>query len=148
MVRSSRPEVFCNEGVFKNFIKFTEKLLRSTTLLEKDSNVGVFLWILRNVSPVAASENDILCYFESLLRIDNLMLLITQCIELNDCRPEQSFFLSPDRLAARNDVTSDKVNFWLDMRQSFFLKKILTSRDCAALKTTWNYCGLINNKRR
>ena len=43
MVRSSRPEVFCNEGVFKNFIKFTEKLLRSTTLLEKDSNVGVFL---------------------------------------------------------------------------------------------------------
>ena len=32
-------------------------------------------------------------------------------------------FLSPDRLSGRNDVTSDKVNFRLDIRLNFFFKK-------------------------
>ena len=36
------------------------------------------------------------------------------------------FFLSLDKLSGRNDVTSDNVNFWLDITQNFFFgKKVL-----------------------
>ena len=55
-------------------------------------------------------------------------------------------FLSPDRLSGRNDVTSDKVNFRLDIKQKIFLRKIKTSKVCVALKTIWSYCTLINIK--
>ena len=53
--RSSRPEVFCKNGVLKNFAKFTGKHLcqslffnkvaglRSATLLKRVSVTGVFL---------------------------------------------------------------------------------------------------------
>ena len=56
--RSSRPEVFCEKGVLKNFTKFTGKYLcwsllfnkvaglRPATLLKGDSNTGSFLCIL------------------------------------------------------------------------------------------------------
>ena len=45
------------------------------------------------------------------------------------------FFVSPDRLSGGNVVTSDKVNFRPDIRQSFsFLKKLRTSRVCVTLK--------------
>ena len=37
--------------------------------------------------------------------------------------------------AGRNDVTPDKMNFRLDIRQTFFLKKIRTARVCVALET-------------
>ena len=50
--------------------------------------------------------------------------------------------------AGRNDVTSDKMNFRLDIRQKFFLKKIRTARVCVALETVWTYCTLINIKLR
>ena len=57
--RSSRPEVFCKNGVYENFAKFTGKHLcqslvfnkvahfRPATLL-RDSGEGGFLWILWN----------------------------------------------------------------------------------------------------
>ena len=38
--RSSRPEVFCEKGVLRNFAKFTEKHMYPAK--------KVFLWILRN----------------------------------------------------------------------------------------------------
>ena len=53
-VRSSRPEVFCKKGVFRNFAKFTGKHLcqslfftkvaglRPVTLLKKETLVQVF----------------------------------------------------------------------------------------------------------
>ena len=52
---SSRPEVFCEDGVLENFIKFTGKHLcqslffnkvanlRPAALLKKNSGTGVFL---------------------------------------------------------------------------------------------------------
>ena len=56
--RSFRPEVFCKKGVLRNFAKFTGKYLcqslfvnkvagkRLATLLKRDSDTGVSLWIL------------------------------------------------------------------------------------------------------
>ena len=50
--RSSRPEVFCKKGVFRNFKKFTGKRLCQSLFfnkvalqlyLKRDSNTGVFL---------------------------------------------------------------------------------------------------------
>ena len=58
--RSSYPEVFCEKGALRNFVKFTGKHpckslffnkvagLRPVTLFKKGSCTGVFLWILRN----------------------------------------------------------------------------------------------------
>ena len=40
-------------------------------------------------------------------------------------KPEHNFFLNPDRLSGRNNVTSDKVNVRPDIRQKIFLKKNL-----------------------
>ena len=37
------PEVFCKKDVYRNFAKFTGK-----HLFRKDSDLGVFLWILWN----------------------------------------------------------------------------------------------------
>ena len=53
ITRSSRPEVFCKKGVLKNFAKFTRKQLCHSFFSKKldqkrDSERGVFLWILRN----------------------------------------------------------------------------------------------------
>ena len=47
--RSSRPDVFCEKGVLRNFAKFTGKYLRRSLFFNKvaDSGTGVFLWILR-----------------------------------------------------------------------------------------------------
>ena len=47
--RSSRSHMFCKIGVPKYFGKFTRKRLyqRPATLLKRDSDTGVFLWILR-----------------------------------------------------------------------------------------------------
>ena len=59
-VQKQTPEVFCRKGVLKNFAIFTGKHLcwrfflrklqiwRLATLLKRDPNTGVFLWILRN----------------------------------------------------------------------------------------------------
>ena len=59
--RSSRSQMFFKMGVPKNFAIFTKKHMcwnlfllrlqpwRPTTLLKKDSNTGIFLWILRNL---------------------------------------------------------------------------------------------------
>ena len=47
-------------------------------------------------------------------------------------QPEYNF-LSPSRLFNTNNVTSDKVNFRLDIRQKF-CRKIRTSKVCVALK--------------
>ena len=55
-------------------------------------------------------------------------------------------FVSPNRLSGRNDVTTDKANVRPDIRKTFFLKKIRTSRVCAPLKTIWSYFPLINAK--
>ena len=56
----SRPEVFCKKDFLRNFAKLTGKHLcqglfynkvaglRPATLLKRDSNKGVFLWIFRN----------------------------------------------------------------------------------------------------
>ena len=57
-------------------------------------------------------------------------------------------FLSPERLSGRNDVTSDKVNFRLNIRQNVVLKKIRASRVCVAVKIIWSHCALINIKLR
>ena len=38
-MRSSRPEMFCNKDVFKNFKKFTGKLLRHTSFLNKVAGI-------------------------------------------------------------------------------------------------------------
>ena len=58
-LRGSRPEVFCEKDVIKNFAIFTGKhlcwslflvrlqALRPVTLVKRDSNTGVFLWILQ-----------------------------------------------------------------------------------------------------
>ena len=58
--KSSRPEVFCKKGVFRDFAKFTGKHLcqrhffnkvaglRSAIVLKKPPETGVFLWILWN----------------------------------------------------------------------------------------------------
>ena len=55
--RSSRLQMFYKKGVLKNFSSFTEKHLfwslfwielSPTTLLKRDSNTGVFLWILQH----------------------------------------------------------------------------------------------------
>ena len=57
--RSSRLDVLCKKCVIRNFAKFTGKHLchslpfntvagRPPTLLKKDSDAGVFLWILQN----------------------------------------------------------------------------------------------------
>ena len=56
--RSSRPEVFCKNGVLRNFVKFTGKHLcqslffkkvtglRPATLLKRDSGTGAFVLVL------------------------------------------------------------------------------------------------------
>ena len=50
--RSSHPEVFCKNGVLKNFAKFTGKHLCQGLFLIKlqalDPDISVFLSILRN----------------------------------------------------------------------------------------------------
>ena len=55
--RSSRLQMFYKKGVLKNFSSFTEKHLfwslfwielSPATLLKRDSNTGVFLWILQH----------------------------------------------------------------------------------------------------
>ena len=58
--RSSYPELFCKKGVLKNLAKFTGKQLcrsllynkvagfRPVISLKRDSDTGVFLWILQN----------------------------------------------------------------------------------------------------
>ena len=58
--RSSHPEVFCKTGVLRNYAIFTRKHLCLSLFFNKvadwnlqfykkrDSNTGVFLWILRN----------------------------------------------------------------------------------------------------
>ena len=60
LLRSSRSQMFFKIDVLKNFAKFLEKYLscslfliilqawRLVTLLKRDFNTGVFLWILRN----------------------------------------------------------------------------------------------------
>ena len=77
---SSRPEVFCKKGVFKNFAKFTGKHLcqslffykvsglRLKLFKKRGSGTGVFLWIMQNfykllfyTTPlVAASEHGVI----------------------------------------------------------------------------------------
>ena len=59
-------------------------------------------------------------------------------------RSEYNYFLSPDILSGRKDVTWDKVYFRPDIRQNFFGGKIKTSRVCVAPKIIWSYCTLIN----
>ena len=46
-----------------------------------------------------------------------------------------SLNINPNRLFRRNHVTSDKVNFKLDIRQKMFLKEIRALTDCVDLKT-------------
>ena len=55
--RSSRLQMFYKKGVLKNFSSFTEKhlfwslfwiKLSPAALLKRDSNTGVFLWILQH----------------------------------------------------------------------------------------------------
>ena len=58
--RSRHPKIFCKKGALKNFAKFTRKHLcrnlffnkdaglRPAFLFKRDSDTGVFLWILRN----------------------------------------------------------------------------------------------------
>ena len=60
-------------------------------------------------------------------------VLLNSC----DCLRSEHNFLSPDRVSARNDVTSDKI-----------LQKMRTSRVCVALKTICSSCTLINIKLR
>ena len=67
--RSSRPEVFCKNGVLRNFAKFTRKHLcqslffnkiaglRPAILLKRDSGTGVFLWVLWNFEEHLFSQN-------------------------------------------------------------------------------------------
>ena len=50
--RSTRPDVFCKEDVFRNFAKFTGKHLCQSLFFNKvaglDSDTGVFPLILQN----------------------------------------------------------------------------------------------------
>ena len=62
LCRSSRPEVFCKKGVFKNFAKFTEKHLcqnlffnkvaglRSVTLLKQETLTQVYSYDFCEIS--------------------------------------------------------------------------------------------------
>ena len=71
---SSRSQVFLKIGVLRTW--------RTSTLLKRDSNTGVFLWILRNFKkqlfhrtpPLAASALNFILYFK--LRLYNLKSLI------------------------------------------------------------------------
>ena len=56
--RSSRLEVFCQKGVFRNFPKFTGKHLCQCLFFNKrDSGTGVFLWVLWNFWEHLLSNN-------------------------------------------------------------------------------------------
>ena len=44
--RSSRLEVLCKTGVFRNFVKFTGKHLCQRHFIKKETGTNVFLWIL------------------------------------------------------------------------------------------------------
>ena len=46
--RSSSSQMFLETAVLKNFTMFTGKYLCCGLFLLRDSNIGVFLWILRN----------------------------------------------------------------------------------------------------
>ena len=74
--------MFFKIGVLKNFANFTGKHLcwslflinlqafRSATLLNKDSNTGVILWNLQNISKLFFSQNTILqCLLLCVLKI-------------------------------------------------------------------------------
>ena len=74
------------------------------------------------------------------------LLKLWQCIYF--CTGLKIIFLSPDRFSGRTDVTSNKVNFRPDIKQTFFLKKIRIPRVCVALKVTWSYWTLISIKLR
>ena len=84
--RSSRPEVFCKIGVFRNFAKLTGKHLcqslffdkvaglRPATLLKKRSGTGVFLWILWNSEEHHFLQNTsggCFCFFSVSLQARN-----------------------------------------------------------------------------
>ena len=43
ILRSSRPDVFCEKGVLRNFAKFTGKRLCQGLFLNKGVGTGVFL---------------------------------------------------------------------------------------------------------
>ena len=49
------------------------------------------------------------------------------------------FFLYPEKLSGRDDVTRNKIIFRPDIRQNFFKKKNRTSRIYEALKTIRSY---------
>ena len=46
VIKSSRPEVFCEKDVLRNFAKFIGKHLCQSLFI--DSGTGVFVWVLRN----------------------------------------------------------------------------------------------------
>ena len=52
-----------------------------------------------------------------------ILKLLNRKIKLSYIHKYNFFLALTDRLSSRNDVTSDKVNFWPDIRQNFFLKK-------------------------
>ena len=67
----------------------------------------------------------------------------------NTCNTKPEYiFLSSDMLFGRNDVTSDKVNMRLNIRQNFLFEKVRTPRVCVALKTIGTYCISIKIKIR
>ena len=71
--RSSRPEVFCKKGVFRNFVNFTEKRLRPATSLKKrfwHSCFTVnFMKFLKHLFFQNASDS---CFSKDLLKEDPL----------------------------------------------------------------------------
>ena len=61
-------------------------------------------------------------------------------------KPEYIFFKSPDRLSGRNNVTSNKGNFWPDIRQNCHKKIRISKVYMARYKAIWSYCNVINIK--
>ena len=97
--RSSRPDVFCEKSVLRNFAKFTGKHLCQGLFLIKlqtwglqlylirDSGTGVFLWILRNFSEQLfhrTPPDDCFCElsFELTLLIFSYMYYVNQWLLL------------------------------------------------------------------
>ena len=96
--RSSRPDVFCEKSVLRNFAKFTGKHLCQSLFLIKlqpwglqlylirDSGTGVFLWILQNFSEQLfrrTPPDD--CFCELSFELTLFLFLVICIMLISDC---------------------------------------------------------------
>ena len=120
-------KTLCTKEPFADVFKINvHKIWRSSTLLKRDSNTGVFLWMLRNfyeqlfyrTPPLAASAVNFTLYFQVVLRLYNSNTWIVVYIP---CSSICSFFFCNFSFA-RRDFNFD----WL-----FFMKLIWWNGTCA-----------------